>query len=739
MSSGALNLIGRLRDRAALLSRSAQVLLVTILTVLASFALLWLGNQIALYVWARSYVDQIAAVFDINAHLANALGWIAFAVMVVLASYAFSLNRTKRIIGLSGLLGVFVAQGVVLWLGTSKSFFDRQGAAIKCYVVTRDTIRYGERPGIDPATGRPCRPITAEIAERVQAYATGAKPQRIVTAEPTFFSPRTGEPITWYVRDAQGEVELFDLMGFHPATGEELQPVSKDVASSWKQQFAEKQKNSSRQAPQRVDLSKYSPFDPITGKARVWYRSAGEEGYEFYDRDGYDPSSGERLALITPEIVGDWRKKESNRNSQRCYVITREAVLYGQTPGPDPNTGRQCRLITPELLVRLREYENGKRPERVEAANPTFFDLRNGEPILWYQKQQSGDVELFNLMGFHPLTGDELLPVTKEIAAIWKDQVERKRNRKIPERVDISKYAPFDPMTGNPRVWYWQSPKGEYEFYDSDGFHPGTGDKLQVLTKETIERSLAEARAVERKRQEEQAERARAERERAEREEKERRERADRENIERREREEREKKATQVARICDQLAGNPTDPRRASEGASYQALRGQAKEAIEACESAVRQAPSELRFQYQLARAIQSLDRPRAFEMQKKLVQQRYPAAFDNAGWLYITQENNYFEAIRLFRAGIQLGDPDCMVSLAELVEKGRATPQDFSESPIMLYQRAAQLGHAGAARAAQAEEEKVSRAEQERARKEEEARRMIELFGAVMQGISRR
>ena len=88
----------------------------------------------------------------------------------------------------------------------------------------------------------------------------------------------------------------------------------------------------------------------------------------------------------------------------------RDAVRYGDRPGIDPSTGRQCRKVTEELLERLREYEKGKRPKRVDAANPLFFDLRTGEPIVWYRTNNDGVVELFDLMGFHAETGDELLP-----------------------------------------------------------------------------------------------------------------------------------------------------------------------------------------------------------------------------------------------------------------------------------------------------------------------------------------
>jgi len=96
------------------------------------------------------------------------------------------------------------------------------GTARKCYVVTRDDIRHGESLEIDPATGRECRPVTAEVIERLRAYKWGNRPRRIESTDPIFFSLRTGEPIVWYHKDENDEIQLFDLMGFDPGTGDEL-------------------------------------------------------------------------------------------------------------------------------------------------------------------------------------------------------------------------------------------------------------------------------------------------------------------------------------------------------------------------------------------------------------------------------------------------------------------------------------------------------------------------------------
>ena len=114
---------------------------------------------------------------------------------------------------------------------------------------------------------------------------------------------------------------------------------------------------------------------------------------------------------------------------------------------------------------------------------------------------------------------------------------------------------------------------------------------------------------------------------------------------------------TQAAGLCDDLAANPSDSNRVGEGVLFDNLKAQAKEAVSNCEIAVSQNPAQLRFKYQLARALHWTDRKRAFDILQELVRQRYPAAFDNLGWLYLTEKKDRGGAIALFKAGAQAGD----------------------------------------------------------------------------------
>ena len=111
---------------------------------------LWLVDKLLIYLVARSYVDDVADVFDLNKHLAKAIALAVFVIAVYLIGKTFSLSRTSRRIGYLGILGLLIGHSLVLWRGTNDQKFTTSGESIKCYVITHEgEVRYGEHPGID--------------------------------------------------------------------------------------------------------------------------------------------------------------------------------------------------------------------------------------------------------------------------------------------------------------------------------------------------------------------------------------------------------------------------------------------------------------------------------------------------------------------------------------------------------------------------------------------------------------
>jgi hypothetical protein len=75
----------------------------------------------------------------------------------------------------------------------------------------------------------------------------------------------------------------------------------------------------------------------------------------------------------------------------------------------------------------------------------------------------------------------------------------------------------------------------------------------------------------------------------------------------------------------------------------------------------------------------------------------------------------------------------DAMASLAEMITKGYAVPTREGETPLELLKRAAKLGHVGAARALEQEQQGASGLEQQRNFQEERYRRMHDFFRGII------
>lgn len=346
---------------------------------------------------------------------------------------------------------------------------------------------------------------------------------------------------------------------------------------------------------------------------------------------------------------------------------------------------------------------------------------------------KSGKIETFNLMGFHPETGEELLPITSEVVEQFKTQRQQRqqvfeRRQRPPQKIDPETHAFFDPATGEAQTWYWRSSNGDYEFYDSRGFHPQTGEALKlvdstILAKWKREKQEVEAREIQ--------ERLRRERETQE--------QADRAERERRAASQRQQQEAQAGALCDQLAGNPSDPRRSSEvtGVRYEQLKAQATQAIDVCHLALSNFPDEIRYKYQYARALEISDPDKSIPLYRQLIRQNYPAAYDNLGNIYI-RKRDMRTAISVLKSGVKANDPDSMVTLADLVGRGYLPVQNQVAAKYALLERAAQLGHAGAQLAVEQQKVELQQGQQERAFQQQEQQMMLDMFGTILRGVAR-
>jgi hypothetical protein len=603
------------RSRVSNLNPPWRFFVAAALLIIVVVVLVWLFDKVLIFLVARSYVDEIAEVLDLNKYLATALAWAAFAAIIVLTRLAFSFSKLRRRAAFAGLIALLIGHSLILWRGTSGEIIDRSGIALKCYVITRDRVLYREHPGIDPTTGRECKPVTPELVEKLRQYEQGNRPNRITSAAPIFFDPGTGRPIIWYYK-RDSEIELFDLMGFHPDTGEELMPVSKDIVDLWKKQ-------ETRRSAKRIDPDEYPPFDPATGQARIWYHRLEDGEYEFYDHPGYHQQSGEALAPVNRVVLDEWRKWKAQKTE-------------------------------------IQQHRQNCSPSPVVSPNPNQF---------------------------------------------------------------------FDAVTGSPRLWYWRGDKGEYEFFQCPGYNPRNGQQLIQFTKDLLPKYLNELK-------EKQADlRAEQDRQRAEQEQRERKAAQDEADRERREQDEATRRS-EAGRRCDELAANPNDSRRVGDGVSYQLLKVQALQASDDCKLAMEQNPAELRFKYQYGRALQVMDRKAALQIQEELASRGYPAAFDNLGWLYYTEMKDPARAVAIFRRGVQLGDSDSMLSLAEMIEQSYVPSANPIQEKIQLYCRAAELGNAAGTRACTEEQEKLEQQRQQNIQQLQQQQMMMQVIQGIVQRV---
>jgi hypothetical protein len=613
------------------LGSTARLALTVAASILVLLILFWVVDKFVLYFLTRNYVDEVGDVFDLNNHLRNALLLLTFLAALFFARFLWSFSKRKRLIGIAGISALLVGHSLVLWYGTKDITIDRQGNSIKCYVLSRDgKVTYGEHPGIDPATGRQCRPVKPEMVERLKEYEAGKRPQRITESNPTFFDPRSSEPIVWYYRSKDNSVEIFDLMGFNPDTGEELLPITKEIGAEWKRQNAEGQ----RCVPKLIaDPKQYVFFDPRTAEARAWYWRGSNDRYEFYDCPGFQPQTGDKLEVVTREVIALWKDKQSN----------------------------------PTIAT--------KPPNKVEIAKDTvFFDPVSGQSRLWYWRRDKADYDFFDGPGFHPQNGQPLQSFTKEILAQYQQEIGEKAKQL----------------------------KAEQDRIDAERKANQEADAKKQLEQQQLADKEAKRRAEEAQRQ------------------------------------------SQAAQQCDELAANPNDSRRVGEGVPYAALKPQAAEAVDACSLAAQQNPNELRFKYQLARALELAgdgashvkNRQRALDIHTALVKAGYAAAFDNLASLYLWDKKDLATAVPLYRKGVELDDSDSMISLADLVEKNQVMPQSPSETPLELYKRASELGNQNAVRAYQAELEKAQQMQQQRVQQLQQQQMMLQIMGNVLRNI---
>ena len=170
-----------LKDRWSTVGPAVQLVIAASIILVSALMALWLVDKLFIYLLARSYVEDVADVFDLNKHLARAIALAVFVAAVYLIGKAFSRSRTSRRIGYLGIVGLLIVHSLLLWRGTNDQKFTTSGESIKCYVITharQAALEKQERHTAELAAARERQQKAALKQQQRQAAELAAEQER---------------------------------------------------------------------------------------------------------------------------------------------------------------------------------------------------------------------------------------------------------------------------------------------------------------------------------------------------------------------------------------------------------------------------------------------------------------------------------------------------------------------------------------------------------------------------------
>ena len=300
--------------------------------ILSSFGLMWLW-QIRLdkeHRWDASLIKTMRIVFILGilillalpvmivahiatlwgtysyfvSYLSGELGWNSYLIRALVLAFllpflyavkmfASPLNKERRMRGAILLIVMSVGCNIMLYSATKNAVFNlKDGHPIKYYVKTDHGIVIHDRDGYDEDSGQRLLPMTPEIWRdyTIQGNEAFAKVDPHTTV---WFNQYNGNPMLWYDRSSNGELEFYNRWGNDLQTGDRLLPVTKEVQKTW-------------EAEEAIAKQKNAPADPLmkalnpgAGKSEpgIYLRSQDEAGREGIDALEIPPSGLNRSAL----------------------------------------------------------------------------------------------------------------------------------------------------------------------------------------------------------------------------------------------------------------------------------------------------------------------------------------------------------------------------------------------------------------------------------------------------------
>ncbi len=263
-------------------------------------------RYVTLWHICQSYVDRVSDLTGLNTYLTSAAVALVLVPLSVGVSWSMSLRSERRHAGEAILLGLFVLYNVSLFYLTQQAYFGfTKGETLKWYALTPDGVQLYDRAGVDPKYGIELKPVTKDVVRQLDLMRRGEfKP--IDPSTTTLFNPITGQAQAWFYRYPTGKLEFYDKPGFHPTTGEALQPVTKEIYLDWKRDEEEKAKRQADSAAREEEKRRAAEAERQVSATR-------EEEARRHERE---------------------RQVQAAREAQRAAVAERARLIQPSAPTP---------------------------------------------------------------------------------------------------------------------------------------------------------------------------------------------------------------------------------------------------------------------------------------------------------------------------------------------------------------------------------------------------------------------
>jgi hypothetical protein len=123
------------------------------------------------------------------------------------------------------------------------------------------------------------------------------------------------------------------------------------------------------------------------------------------------------MYFLTKDIIA----RHDTGELVKWYAMTPAGCQYFDSPGFDPKYGIKLQPLTREARIECDAISKGKACP-LSGTDAEYFNPITGEPNYYYQRNDEGELRLYNGPGFDPRTGQKLLPVTSAIVELFETQ-----------------------------------------------------------------------------------------------------------------------------------------------------------------------------------------------------------------------------------------------------------------------------------------------------------------------------